>query len=125
MLHVRRSSFPVEATTLTRDVTPDSRLIEIAQIVKHPHQHPSEEGAAEGAINESDTGVGTTAHAHPGSLSFVQKSEIDDEVNIPAVGDVPPADAEVPYEAEPEPENRPAEVPEPVRVSTPLIRQLC
>lgn len=104
----------VEAVALTEDVTPDSRLIEIAQAVKHPHQHLSGEDEAEDAIGEPGTGAGITAHGHTGSLLFVQESEIYNETDGPAVGDVPPADEAVPYEPEPEPEHKPVEVAEPV-----------
>lgn len=104
---------------MTRDVTPDSRLIEIAQVAKHPHQHPSEEGVVEGAsesaVDEPDVGAGSTVHGLTGSLSFVQESEIDNELDAPAVGEVPPADVADSYEAEPEPEHKPVEVVEPVR----------
>lgn len=115
-LRVRRSYFPIEATALTRDTTPDSRLIELAQMVKHSYQHLSEEDVAEGAIDEPGAGTSIPAHGHTGSLLFVQESELDDEIDAPAVGDVPPADTAAPYEAEPEPEHKPAEVAEPVGV---------
>ena len=125
MLRVRRSSFPIGATALTRDVTPDSRLIEIAQVAKHPHQHPSEEDAVEGAVDEPDAGAATTVHGLPGSLSFVQASELDNEIGAPTVGDVPPADVADPYEAEPDPEHKTVEVAESVRAFVRLARQLC
>jgi len=125
VLRVRRSSFPIEATALTRDVTPDSRLIEITQVVKHPHQHPSEEDAAESVISEPGIGAGITAHGHTGSLLFVQESELDNEIGAPAVGDVLPADEAVPYEAETAPEYKPVDVAEPVSIFVALTRQLC
>jgi len=115
VLHVRISLFPIGAAALTRDVTPDSRLIEIAQVAKHSHQHPSEESVAEGAVDEPDAEADTTAHGHTGGLSFVQESELEAENDTPAIGEVPPADVADPYEAEPDSEHKPAEVAEPVR----------
>lgn len=125
MSHVRRSPFPVQATVLTRDTIPDSRLIEIARVAKYPHQRPLEEDVTEGAVDEPDAGAGTTTHGHPGSLSFVQESELDTEIVAPTVGDIPPADAPAPYEAEPEPEHKPVEVTESVGIFIPSTRQLC
>lgn len=114
-------ALPIEATTLTKDVTPDSRLIEIAQVVKHPHQHMSGGDTAEDAVGESGAGDDITPHGHTGSLLFVQESELDSEIDPPVVDDVPPADEEVSYEPEPEPEpeHKPIEVHEPVSVSPP------
>lgn len=133
-LRVRRPSFSIETTALTRDINPDSRLIEIAQVVKYSHQHPSEEGAAEGAVSEPGAGAGITAHAHPGSLLFVQESELDNEIDVPVVGDnefdvpiiggVPPPEEPTVYEVEPEAEHKPVEVVEPVSGFISLIRQL-
>jgi len=102
-------ALPIEPTALTKDVTPDSRLIEIAQLIKN--QHPSGEGVIGGTTGESGAGADTTTHGHAGSLLFVQESELD-EVDAPPVGDVPPADEVVSFE--PEPENKPVEVTEPV-----------
>ena len=110
---------PIEPTALTKDVIPDSRLIEIAQATKHPHQHLSGKDVIEGTTGEPGVGAGTTAHGHAGSLLFVQESELD-EVDGPPVGDVPPADEAVSYEPEPEPENKPVEVTEPVSIFTSL-----
>jgi len=100
----------VELTALTKDVTLDSRFIEIAQAVKHSHQHLSGEELIEGTTGEPGAEAGTTAPGHAGSLLFVQESEL--ESDAPPVGDVPPADEPVVYEQEPEPENKPAEVTE-------------
>ena len=125
MLHVRRSSFPIEATVLTRDVTPDSRLIELTQVVKHPHQHQSEEDTAESVVGEPGAGAGITAHSHTGSLLFVQESELDNEIGAPAVSNFPPTDEAVSYEAETGPEYKPVEVAEPVSAFTSLTRRLC
>lgn len=104
----------IETTVLTRGTTPDSRLIEIAHMVKYPHQHPSEEGTPEVAIDEPDAGADIAAHGHTGSLLFVQESELDNEIDVPVVDDVLPTGTMAPYEAEPEPEHRPVEVAEPV-----------
>lgn len=105
---------------LTRDATPDFRLIEIAQVVKHPHQQLSGEGAADGAVGEPGAEAGITAHGHTGSLLFVQESELDTEIDAPHTGDIPPVDEAILYEPEPEPEpepeNNPVEVTEPVSV---------
>ena len=49
-------------------------------------------------------------------LLFVQESELENEVDAPPVGDVPPADEGVSYEPEPEPEDKPVEVTEPVSI---------
>ena len=124
MLRVRILLFQIGATALTRDVTPDSRLIEIAQVAKHPHQHSSEEAAAEGAVEEPDVEADTTAHGHTGSLLFVQESELDTENDTHAVGEVPAADAADLYEAEPDSEHKPAEVAESVRVFARLACRL-
>ena len=125
MLPVRITIFRIGFRALTRDVTPDSRLIEIAQVAKHPQQHPSEEGAAEDAVDEPDAGAGTAAPGHTGSLLFVQESELEAENDTSAVGEVPPADVADPYEAEADSEHKPAEVAETVRVFARLVRQLC
>lgn len=109
-------ALPIEAIGLTRDVTTDSRLIQIAEVIKHTHQHLSGEGSAEGAVGELNTGADIAAHGHSGGLLFVQESELENEIDPPPVGDVPPADEEVSYEPEPEPENKPVEVTEPVNV---------
>ena len=96
-------------------------MIEIAQLIQHPYQHPSGEGVIGDTTGESGTGAGTTAHGHAGSLLFVQASELE-EVDAPPVGDVPLADEIVSFEPEPEPEpeNKPAEVTEPVSASVSL-----
>jgi len=104
----------IELSALTKDVTPDSRFIEIAQVIKHSHQHLSGEDVIEGTAGEPGAGAGTTAHGHAGSLLFVQESEL--ESDAPPAGDVSPADEAVVYEQEPEPENKPTEVTEPVSV---------
>ena len=127
-MRVRGLSFSIETTALTRDFTSDSRLIEIAHITEYPHQRPSEEGAIESAVDEHDAGAGTTAHGHTGGLLFVQESELDNEADVPAVGDVPPTDSAAPYEEEPEPEpeleHKPTEVAEPVGTLASSTRQL-
>lgn len=104
----------VELAALTKDVTLDSRFIEIAQVVKHSHQHLSGEDVIEGTTGEPEAGAGTTAHGHAGSLLFVQESELDSDA--PPVGDVPPADEEAVYEQEPEPESKSVEVTELVSI---------
>jgi len=107
---------PFKVMALTRDVTLDSRLIEIAQVVKRPHQNLSGEGATEGAVGEPDTGADVTAHGPTASLLFVQESELDHEIDVPPVSDVLPTDEAISYEPEPEPEleNKPVEATEPV-----------
>jgi len=110
-------------SSLDQNCHPDSRLIEIAQVAKHPHQHPSEEVAVEDAVDEPDAGAGTTPHGHTGSLLFVQESELEAENDAPAVGEVPPADVTDHYEAEPDSEHKPAEVAESVRAFARLARQ--
>lgn len=116
MFHVRTPPFPIQVPTLTRATSPDSRLIEIAQAVAHPHQHPSEEGGTEGAVYDITSGADTTGHSHTGGLLFVHESELDNEIDAPEVGDVSPADEAASCETETAPEQQPAEVPEPVGV---------
>jgi hypothetical protein len=105
--------FLIEPTALTKDVTPDSRLIEIAQVI---NRHLSGEDVIEGTTGEPGAGADTTTHGHAGSLLFVQESELDKEADPLPVGDVSPLNEAVSYEPEPEPENKPAEVTEPVSV---------
>ena len=109
---------------MTGDITPDSRLIEIAQVVGHPHQYPLAEDVAEGPADEPDAGAGITAHGHTGGLLFVQESELDDEIDAPAVADVPPVDETVSYEVETVLEHKPVEAAEPVSTFTLPVREL-
>lgn len=110
---------PVETMALTGDGTPDSRLIEIVQVFKHS-QHISGEDTTGGDVNEPDTGADTTAPGHTGSLLFVQESELENEIGVHPTEDVPPTDEGVSYQPEPEPENKPVEVTDPVCVFAPL-----
>ena len=98
---------------------PDSRLIEIAQVVAHLHQHPSEEVVAEGVLYDPASGVDTTghSHSHTGGLLFVHESELENEIDAPAVGDTSPVDEVVLYEVVAIPEQQLAEVSEPVSMS--------
>lgn len=107
---------PVETMSLTRDGAPDSRLIEIVQVIKNPHQDISGEDTTGGAAGEPDAGAGITAHGHAGSLLFVQESELENEIPVPPTEDVPPTDEGISYPPEPEPENKPIEATDPVCV---------
>lgn len=118
---MRISSFPIRATTLTRTITPDSRLIEIAQAAKHPHQYPSGQDVAEDVAHDPASGTGT-GRGPAESLLFVHESELDNEIDTPTVGDVAPADEVVPYEETVQ--EQPAEVPEPVGIFDSLIRNM-
>lgn len=71
----------------------------------------------EGAPYDPTSKPDATGLSHPGGLSFIHESELDKEVDAPVVGDVPPADEPVLYEAKGVPEEQPTEVPEPVGVS--------
>lgn len=108
MLHVSISSFSIRVSILTRAVTPDSRLIEIAQAVTHSHQHPPAGGVAEGVVHDSTSGPSNTGNVPTGSLLFVHASEID----TPLVEDAPPVEEAVSYEPETVPEQQLAEVTE-------------
>jgi hypothetical protein len=115
----------IGATTLTGVITSDSRLIEIAQAVKHLHQHPSGEEVVEDVVHEPAFGAETTEHGQAGGLLFVHESEIDNEIDAPAVEDVPPADEPALREVETVQEQQPAEVTEPVGASALLTRKFC
>lgn len=106
--------FQIQGSTLIRATTPDSKLIEIAQAVAHPHQRPSEEDVTEGAVYDFASGADTTGHSHTGGLLFVHESELDNETDVPTVRDVPPPDETASYEVATMPEQQPVEVPEPV-----------
>jgi hypothetical protein len=100
---------------LTRAITPDSRLIEIAQAVTHSHEHPPTGGVVEGVVHDSASGPNTTGNVPTGSLLFVHESEIDNVIDTPPVEDVPPVEEAVSYEPETVPEQQLAEVTELVR----------
>jgi hypothetical protein len=124
--HVRISPFHIQVTTSTRIITPDSRLIEIAQAAKHPLQHPSEQDVVEGVVHDPASGADTASNPAAGLL-FVHESELDNAiVEIPAIDEVAPADEVVPEEETPQEtlQERPAEVPEPVGAFVSLIRKL-
>jgi hypothetical protein len=124
--HVRISSFPIQVTTSTRNITPDSRLIEIAQAAKHPLQHPSEQDVAEGVVHDPTSEADTASGPAP-NLLFVHESELDNAIGeTPAVVDVAPAEEVVPEEETPQEmlQERPAEVPEPVGAFASMIRKL-
>jgi hypothetical protein len=106
----------VQVPTLTRVTTPDSRLIEIAQTVAHHQRHPSEEAVAEGAHYDPVSAPDTTGHSHAGGLLFIHESELDKEIDVSVVGDVPPTDEPALYETEAVPGQQLAEMPEPVGV---------
>ena len=123
--HVRTTTFPVEAEAFTGIIITDSRLIDIAQVVKHSHQHPPEQDVIEGTVHDSPHRADAAGHSHTGNLLFVHESELDNEVAAPVSGDVSQAAEAVPYEETvPEPQPVAAEVPELVGEFLPLTKVL-